>query len=89
MLFDGRLISVDPQVGYTKEKAIRNHVYKVKVQLNLNERCILAVFGQLYQIATNHKVTSFKTSDPAVLSYQPFQVNNSLNNILRNIEAGC
>ena len=47
----------------------------------------MAVIGLWNQFLANHKITSFKMGDSAILSNWLIQLDDGLNNILLDIEA--
>ena len=57
-----------------------------KARLNSNKGCITAVIGLWNQFLANHKITSFKTGDSAILSNWLIQLDDGLNDILLDIE---
>ena len=60
-----------------------------KARLNSNKGCITAVICLWNQILANHKITSFKMGDSAILSNWLIQLDDGLNNILLDIEVHC
>jgi hypothetical protein len=63
--YDGEHVGL--QVGYTGEEIGKLHIWK-EGKAHPNKRCIPAVLSCLFdKVTANHKITSLKTTDSAVL----------------------
>src|SRR5271168_4930635 len=68
--------STSSQLGILEKKSQKLQIRK-EGKTHSNERCILAVLSCLFdEVMANHKVTSFKTTDSAILHNWPIQFDN-------------
>jgi hypothetical protein len=73
---------------YWRRDAQKLQIWK-EGKTHSNKRCIPAVLSCFDKVTANHKITSFKTTDSAVLHNWPIQFDDWLNGTLLDIEARC
>jgi hypothetical protein len=73
---------------YWRRDAQKLHIWK-EGKTHSNKRCIPAVLSLFDKVTANHKITSFKTTDSAILHNWPIQFDDRLNDALLDTEACC